>query len=623
MTSQISKAAAFPALVWPRPSSSRLRPGASAGPRVTRGAAMGSASGWPAARRKGRSWRRAAAADADARGGPAADVGGWGPGTAASIDLPGQLPMTRRTFQHVDQAVVHSALSIALYIARRHRSVAAPARRRMSVNNDNPYHKIGVQPFINCCGSRTIHSGTLMWPEVTAAMVAASKSFVNMDELMSGVGQRLAELTGAEWGIVTSGAAAALCHATAACVTDGNPEKMLRLPNTEGLKNCVIMMADGRFTYDHAIRSVGVEVLNVQPDDLPKALDDRVAMVALLGSREAERLDVFEKMVASARSKNIPVLVDAASEHLQRPDPYLTRGATMVAYSGGKYLRGPQPTGLLLGEKKWIEAAWCCAAPHHTLGRAMKVGKEEVMGVLAAVEHWATHRDHNAEQAQWHTDLETITNFVTQIKTVTTTISPGESRRSPVPRLEIRWDSQQIGISGLTVRERLLNRRPRIMLDDRGATDSSLLILPFSLQPGEAEIVGQAIRNVLASAGPAVEEAEPTSSQVAGEWKIQITYTDAQAAHQVVLHQNNAVLSGSHHTLFLEGPLSGTIFGSNIDIVSQIPFEGTHLVHHFVGTVAGDQASGVVELGSSGQSAPGPLNQREYGTFQWRGKRAD
>lgn len=460
-----------------------------------------------------------------------------------------------------------------------------------------------------------------MLPQVKAAMLAASNHFVNMDELMTGAGQRLAELTGAEWGIVTSGAAGALCHATAACVTGGDPEKMLRLPDTKGLKSRVVMMSDGRFTYDHAIRTVGVEIVEAQLDNYAELLDDNVAMVALLGSREANRLDVFEKTVTLARSKNIPILVDAASEHLQNPDPYLTRGATMVAYSGGKYLRGPQPSGLLLGEKQWIEAAWCCAAPHHTLGRSMKVGKEEVMGLLAAVEYWANDRDHEAEHAQWHADLETISELVTQAEGVTTVVAPGESRRSPVPRLEIRWDSGRIGISGLGVRELLLAQEPRIMLDDRGATDGSVYILPFSLQPGEAAIVGSSIRNVLATASEPSGTTPQTAVDVKGIWEVEISFTGMEAIHQLSIEQSGKILTGQHRTLFLEGTLSGTITGNRIDIVSQIRFEGTHLAYRFVGTVAGEVASGIVELGSSGQSAPGPLNQREYGTAQWQGTR--
>ncbi|MDA0708735.1 MAG: PLP-dependent transferase [bacterium] len=485
----------------------------------------------------------------------------------------------------------------------------------------NPYERLGVRTFINCCGTRTIHSGTLMWAEVREAMMAASHHFVNMDDLMDGVGRRLSELTGAEWGMVSSGAAAALCHATAACVTGGDPELMLRLPNTRGLKHRVLMMTDGRFTYDHAIRSVGVDVVNVSPDALGEALDDRVAMIALLGSRESTRMDVFEKTVARARSRGIPVLVDAASEYLQNPDPYLAMGATMVAYSGGKYLRGPQATGLLLGEKKWVQTAWRCAAPHHTLGRPMKVGKEEVMGVLAAVEYWAQSRDHRKEHAEWEMDLRIISEAVEKIGSVTTEVIPGESERSPVPRLAVRWDNRKWHVSGLQLRDQLLSGTPSIMLDDRGATDCSVNILPFSLQIGDARVVGECIAAVLANAAApqAGDVAEPVDAS--GRWEVEIEFTDSRVAHQFVIAQKEGVLSGTHRTVFLEGALTGKVVGSTLTVESQIPYEGTHLAYRFTGFLEGDSVQGEVELGSCGQSAPGPLNQREYGRVGWKGRR--
>jgi D-glucosaminate-6-phosphate ammonia-lyase len=332
-------------------------------------------------------------------------------------------------------------------------------------------------------------------------------------------------------------------------------------------------------------------------------------------------LDVFEKTVALARSYNIPVLVDAASEYLQNPDPYLERGASMVAYSGGKYLRGPQPSGLLLGEKKWVQTAWRCAAPHHTLGRTMKVGKEEVMGLLAAVEYWFGERDHKREQAEWALDLKIITKMVEQVDTVTTEVVMGESVRSPVPRLEIRWDAKKMGVSGLVLRDELLAGEPCIMLDDRGATEGSVFILPFSLQLGDAIVVGKRIQDVLAGASePGVIDV-PKPVDVSGEWKIEIAFTDSEAKHHFVIVQDESDVTGTHHTLFLEGTLSGTVSGNEWNVVSQLRFEGTHLAYRFVGKVDGDSARGFVELGSSGQSAPGPLNQREYGRAEWVGKR--
>ena len=488
--------------------------------------------------------------------------------------------------------------------------------------DDNPYLKIGVRPFINCCGTRTIHSGTLMLPEVKRAMAVASNHFVNMDELMEGVGRRLAELTGAEWGIVTAGAAAALCHATAACVAGADPERMLRLPNVAGLKDRVIMLRNGRFTYDHAIRTVGVEVVEVETrEELSNALSDRVAMVALLGRSEAEGGLSLETVAELTRPREIPILVDAASEHLVRPNPYLSRGATMVACSGGKYLRGPQCTGLLLGEKAWVQAAWVNSAPHHTLGRAMKVGKEEIMGALAAVEQWADARSPEDERRQWEVDLNVIADEVTQLSTVVAEIRQPETSTSPVPRLEICWDGDRIGLTGLALRDRLLETEPRIMLDDRGATDASVFILPFSLQPGEAKTVGSRIREELAAAPARREEAEPPPARVAGSWEVEIRYVKGTSEHGLVLEQQGCDLTGTHRTRYHENPVSGRVRGNEVSLFSMHRFEGTHLAYRFTGTVDGDKMEGTVEVGSHGQSAPGPLNQQEYGRGKWQAGR--
>ncbi len=483
----------------------------------------------------------------------------------------------------------------------------------------DPYSLIGVRSFINCCGTRTIHGGTLMLPQVREAMMAASRFFVNMDELMAGVGKRLSMLTGAEWGMVASGAAACLCHATAACVTGGDPELMFRLPDTSGMKREAVMPRESRFTYDHAIRSVGVTIVEVDNlREMDAALNrEQVAMVALLGTWEADM--TLEAIVDMARPRGVPVLVDAASEHLQSPESYTSRGANLVAYSGGKYLRGPQPTGLLLGDRDLVEAAWVHAAPHHTLGRAMKIGKEEVLGILAAVEYLLGERDPEREFEGWIADIETIVRHVTRVSGVEAEILASD--QSDVPRLEIRWDGDRIGLTGLELREQLLCGDPRIMLDDRGATNTSIFILPFSLQPGEADIVGRHIRDALSHAPLPKKEKEREPVDVSGTWEIEIELVKKIAHHRVDIEQSASVLTGTHQTRWLKNSLKGSVNGDEIAFTSQHRFEGSHLSYRFVGAVSGSEMRGEVEMGSSGQSAPGPLNQREYGTARWRAVR--
>src|SRR6267378_3340031 len=305
----------------------------------------------------------------------------------------------------------------------------------------NLYRSIGVRPIINSRGTFTIITGSQTLPEVKRAMDEASRGYVQMDELMEGVGKRLAEITGAEWGIVTAGCCAALTNCTAAAIAGFNPEKMQRLPDLRGMKNEVIIPKYSRNVYDHAIRMVGVKIVEVRdPSELESAFRETTAMVYILGGPGDDGPLGTRVLSEVAKRRNVPVIVDAAAEILTlKPNVHLERGATAVAYSGGKCIRGPQAAGLLLGEKKWLQAAWANSAPHHAFGRSLKVGKEEIMGMLAAVEAW-TKRDHKAEWAQWESWLDHISKRVTQVAGVTTEIRQPEGLSNHAPQLEIHWD---------------------------------------------------------------------------------------------------------------------------------------------------------------------------------------
>src|SRR5690349_20274354 len=288
-----------------------------------------------------------------------------------------------------------------------------PAR---NPNTANPYLALGVRPFINCCSVRTMHGGSLRLPQVRAAVDAASRQFVNLDELMDAAGKRIAELTGAEWGIVTCGSAAAVALGTAACVAGNDPVRMLRLPFTDGMANRVIIPAKQRFAYDQAVRMIGCHIVEIDTRaELDKALEEPVAMVVLLGKQEHLSGVRLEEIASVVRPRGIPIMVDAASEHIERPSPWLARGADLVIYSGGKFLRGPQTSGLLLGDKRLCQAAWRNGSPHQALGRPMKVSKEDIVGVIAALEHWFGSRDPAAERKKWDADLARIAERLTQL----------------------------------------------------------------------------------------------------------------------------------------------------------------------------------------------------------------
>src|SRR5215831_17617702 len=244
------------------------------------------------------------------------------------------------------------------------------------------YQSIGVEPVINCRGTFTIIGASVELPEVRAAMESAYKYNVQLDELADAVGRRLAELTGAEWGMVSSGCAAGLKHVTAACVAGGNPEKLLRIPDLTGMdKTEVVIPRSSRNVYDHAVRNIGVKVIVVNTsEELEKALSPRTAMIYMTAGGPATSGPLSLEAVAKvAKPRDIPILVDAAAEVLTIPNVHLQRGATIVAYSGGKAICGPQCAGLLLGRKDILMSAWQASAPHHGPGRDNKVGREETL----------------------------------------------------------------------------------------------------------------------------------------------------------------------------------------------------------------------------------------------------
>jgi uncharacterized pyridoxal phosphate-dependent enzyme len=488
-------------------------------------------------------------------------------------------------------------------------------------SNANPYLALGVRPFINCCSVRTMHGGSLMLPQVRAAVDAASRQFVNLDELMEAAGQRIAELTGAEWGIVTCGSAAAVALASAACVAGNDPVRMLRLPFTDGWVNRVILPKNQRFAYDQAIRMVGAHIVEIDSAaDLEAALREPVAMVAILGTNEEFSKIRLEEIVARVKPLGIPVLVDAASEHLQRPSPWLVRGADMVIYSGGKFLRGPQTSGLLLGKKNLVQAAWRNASPHQAFGRPMKVSKEDVIGVLAALEYWVEQRDDAAELRHWYQDLQEIAQRVERVPGVTTeVIDPKSVVRVPVVRVTWRDNA----LSGIALRQRLLDGTPRVMVDDTTATANSVTIDPFQFQPGEAAQVGQAIADTLmATHNLQPETATAAATDISGNWDVLVRFLHGERKHRLLLEQQGDRLTGSQQSEQFEGAVIGKLSGTGVRMEFETRHEGSAIAYRFEGIVNNGKMAGDVFLGSATDSHRGPVNLSQFGKGQWQASRA-
>jgi uncharacterized pyridoxal phosphate-dependent enzyme len=492
---------------------------------------------------------------------------------------------------------------------------AAPAATKLAVG-PTIYESIGVRPIVNCRGTYTILSGSQSLPEVKRAMEEASRHYVQMDELMEGVSARLAEITKAEWGIVTSGCASAITNATAACIAGSDPEKMQRLPDLTGLKSEVIMPRHSRNVYDHAARMLGVKIVEVDTaEQLEKAITEKTAMILIYSSPAAERGPLtVESISRIAKPHGVPVLVDAAAETLTIPNIHLQHGATMVAYSGGKCLRGPQCAGLLLGPKNLLKAAWGNSAPHHAFGRSLKVGKEEIMGMLAAVEMWVK-RDHDAEWKTWETWLAHISDQVTKVPGVTTAVLQPEDLSNHAPMLEIKWDGDKVGITGREVEKLMLDGKPRIAVGGSSgmrpdSMASSLTIMPYMMMPEDHKIAADALYALL-SKPPKIEPRPRPSgepAQIAGQWSLHIEYLVGSADHNLIIEQSGRKLSGTHQSDILTGDLSGAMAANEASFSSSHRIQGTSIEYAFTGTVDGDTMSGTVSLG-------------EYGPAKWTAHR--
>ncbi|MBI3207668.1 MAG: aminotransferase class V-fold PLP-dependent enzyme, partial [Candidatus Solibacter usitatus] len=346
----------------------------------------------------------------------------------------------------------------------------------------NVYTRLGVRPFINMTATYTINGGAPMLPEVKQAMEDASQWAVNLDELMEKAGARVAELLGAEGAMITAGCAAALCHATAACIAGGDPEKMKRLPGNTGNPHQILIAAQSRNDYDHAFRTAGGRLVEFATrEQFYSRLGHGTAAVMVLGTAEARGPLRLEEIAEAAHKAGVRVIVDAAAELPVKPNPYLSRGADLVAYSGGKILRGPQSAGILMGRKNLIRAAWVNSSPHHGYGRAMKVSKEEIAGMVTAVESFVSKRDLKAEYRQWESWYRIISDEITTIPGVTTKMQP-PAGASPFPVMNVAWDAKRIPLTGEEVHKLLLDGEPRIMSHAEGEA-TNFLIRAVAMRP--------------------------------------------------------------------------------------------------------------------------------------------
>jgi L-seryl-tRNA(Ser) seleniumtransferase len=361
------------------------------------------------------------------------------------------------------------------------------------------YSQLGIRPLINAAGTYTVLSASTMPREVVRAMEEASRFHVSIPELHSAVGKRIAALTGAEAALVTAGAANALSLATAACVAGKDPEKIRRLPDTAGMKNEVIIQKTHRVGYDHAIRAAGTKLIEVGTrEQLEGALGDKTAMMFFLNYADPQGQIKRKEFIEIARKAGIPTLVDAAADvpPPERLSEYVRMGFDLVAFSGGKGLRGPQCSGLLLGRKDLVEAAYLNGSPHaDSLQRGAKVGKEEIVGLWTAVDLY-TKRDHRAEWRDWESRVRDIARTLEGLRGVKTeTFVPEIANESP--HLRVSWDEKLLPLKNQQAAKLLRDGEPRIEIRPSAGDKPMLEIAVWMLNPGEHRVVARRVREVL------------------------------------------------------------------------------------------------------------------------------
>jgi len=370
------------------------------------------------------------------------------------------------------------------------------------------YRRLGVKPVIHGSGTTTRYGGSRLRPEALEAMREASTTLVNLDELNEAAGAAIARMLGAEAAFVSAGASAGLILQAAACIAGTDPAKITRLPDTRGMKNEIVIQRAHRFAYDQAYRVAGGVLVEIglarrtQPFELDDAITERTAAVAYLVSPFTCPPGVLtlEQVVAIAHKRNVPVIVDAASMLPPRENliKFLRQGVDLVSYSGGKGIRGPQSTGILAGRRDLIRAVALNASPNQALGRAAKTSKEEICGLVVALECFLAE-DEKAEMKRYHDVCTTIAEGLADIPGLRAVVEQDGVNRV-LPHAVIYFTPEWVGPSGHAVQVALAQGEPHIYVQQgahQGGYFDEIAVDPFNLQPGDEQIVVKRLREEL------------------------------------------------------------------------------------------------------------------------------
>jgi L-seryl-tRNA(Ser) seleniumtransferase len=367
------------------------------------------------------------------------------------------------------------------------------------------YADLGVRPVVNAWGTVTVMGGSTIPSEVLAAMAEAGRRYVPLHELQEAAGRYVAERLGVEAAFIPCGAAAGMALAVAACMAGTDPAYRAQLPNNEGLKNEIIVFRSMRSDYDQAFRVGGAKLVEIgmpkktEVWELEHALSSpQVAAVGYIVEHEHPGMLSLETILETAHAKDVPVIVDAAAEipPVENLWKYTHLGADLTIFSGGKDIRGPQSTGLIVGRKELIEACAFHSCPNHSIGRGMKVGKEEIMGFVTALDLYL-EQDFEGEMAYWEAQVAYVVEALSAVEGVTAQrVYPDEPGIQPIwiPRAYIDWAPEVTQRSPLELKEELLKGEPRVVV---GASATGLIVNPQMLEEGQERIVAECIERLL------------------------------------------------------------------------------------------------------------------------------
>jgi L-seryl-tRNA(Ser) seleniumtransferase len=382
---------------------------------------------------------------------------------------------------------------------------SAPFAARAVAAKRDYFKDLNVRPFINAAGTYTVLTASLMRPEVVEAINYASKQFVPLNDLHDAVGKRIAELLGVEAAMVTSGAAAAMTVGTAACMTGKNQDWIRRIPDIAGtgMKSQVIIQKTHRYGYEHAVRNCGITFVEVETRaQLESAVGPNTAMMLFFNDADPRGQIKVEEFAQLGKKHNVPTFNDAAADAppTEALSKYNKMGYDLVTFSGGKGLRGPQSAGLLLGRKDLIEAARMNCSPNgDTIGRGLKVNKEEMLGMMVAIETFLK-RDADAEWREWERRAKVIADAATSQKGVKAEVYVPPIANH-VPHVRITWNKSDVNVTGQDIRRQLRDGQPSIELVPGGSQASAeaqeLAVGIWQMQPGETEVVAKRLKQVL------------------------------------------------------------------------------------------------------------------------------